>query len=732
MKQGEIRVFDGFHIEIDRKQVMDLIDCYPESPVYEDTLEELMELEPVILGLVKAEAIVALSNIEETVMVDGILSSDDKVLYAILTIGREASEFSRRYFDEGDYLKGMLADALADTCLFSMEKEFRTYIKSLCLEIGMGIDRRLEAPVDIPMEFQQIAFAKCRAAEYLDMDITVGYMLEPVKSTCQLLRLCEDVETFKLEHNCRSCPNTACKLRKVYDVELHIYSKAGDLLGTVTNAEGETILESLVRGGIYIPAPCGGSGNCGKCQVRVDEETQVSLACKRRVTKDCDVHLLQNHHESEMEVVGVLLGEQTAQAEKNSSEYGIAIDLGTTTIAMALVDLKSGGIVDTYTTVNRQRAYGGDVISRIQASNDGKGEVLRTRICEDLLQGMKSLVQGKLEGSVERAGMPYQDIESVVIAGNTTMLHLLLGFSCDTLGVAPFTPIDIRQMTLEFQEVFQGEADWRAKVTILPGISTYVGADIVSGIYDCEMMKGRAYSLLVDLGTNGEMVLGNSEKAFVTSTAMGPAFEGGNITWGMAGVQGAISGVTIEEGEARLEIIGGGEAEGICGTGVLEIVAELLREELVDETGLLDDEYFEAGYPLAKAASGEMIVLTQKGIREIQLAKAAIRAGVETLIETAGISYAEVETIYLAGGFGYKINREKAVALGMFAEESLEKIKAVGNTSLGGAIKYLLDENGDKTLEKIVEAAEEVDLAMNLRFQELYVECMLLGTGEDE
>ncbi len=725
MKQGEIRVFDEFHIEIDRKQVMDLIDCYPESTVYEDTLEELMELEPVILGLVKAEAIVAFSNIEETAVVDGILSLDDKVLCAILTIGREASEFSRGYFDEGDYLKGMLADALADTCLFSMEKEFRAYIKSLCSEIGMGIDRRMEAPVDIPMEFQQIAFAKCKASEYLGMDITVGYMLEPVKSTCQVLRLSKEVETFNLDHNCRTCPNTTCKLRKVYDVELRIYSKDDVLLGTMANAEGETILESLIRGGIYIPAPCGGNGNCGKCQVRVDNEAEVSLACKRIVTRDCDVHIVQKHHESGIEAVGILPEEQSTQGGKNSGEYGIAIDLGTTTIAMALVDLKSGGIVDTYTTVNRQRAYGGDVISRIQASNDGKGDELRAIICEDLLEGMKSLGLEKVEDRGGRAGELHNDIKSIVIAGNTTMLHLLLGFSCETLGVAPFTPVDIRQMTLEFNEVFQGEDEWRVKVTMLPGVSTYVGADIVSGTYDCEILEGRSYSLLVDLGTNGEMVLGNCEKIFVTSTAMGPAFEGGNITWGMAGVQGAISDVAIESGQVGLEVIGDGNPEGICGTGVLETIAELLREELVDETGLLDDEYFDDGYPLAKTSSGEVIVLTQKDIREIQLAKAAIRAGVETLMETAGISYTEVETVYLAGGFGYKINREKAVALGMFAEEILEKIKPVGNTSLGGAIKYLLDEEGDKTLEKIVEVAEEVDLAMNLKFQASYVEHML-------
>ena len=306
------------------------------------------------------------------------------------------------------------------------------------------------------------------------------------------------------------------------------------------------------------------------------------------------------------------------------------------------------------------------------------------------------------------------------------MGHLLMGYDCDTLGVYPFTPVNIGFIKGTFEEIL-GSKGCNAEVVLLPGISTYVGGDIVSGMYAWEFDKSEEVCLLVDLGTNGEMALGNKDRILVTSTAAGPAFEGGNITWGMGSVAGAICSVKIEGEKTAVKTIWDKEPVGICGTGVVETVAELVKEEIVDEMGLMDEEYFENGFPLAKTADGEDIVFTQKDVREIQLAKAAVRAGVETLLLRYGVEKEQVSKVYLAGGFGYKLDKEKAVAIGMLPEELKEKIEAVGNSSLAGAVKYLKDEKSEETLRHLVEISEEIGLSSDKDFNEFYMDAMMFG-----
>lgn len=218
--------------------------------------------------------------------------------------------------------------------------------------------------------------------------------------------------------------------------------------------------------------------------------------------------------------------------------------------------------------------------------------------------------------------------------------------------------------------------------------------------------------------------MGNQEKILVTSTAAGPAFEGGNITWGMGSVPGAICSAKLDGEKAVLKTIQDREPEGICGTGVVEIASELVKEELVDETGLLDEAYFESGFPLGIAPDGRQIVFTQKDVREIQLAKAAIRAGMETLILRYGITKDQVKKVYLAGGFGYKLDKEKAVEIGMFPEEFLDRIETVGNSSLEGAADYLLDEEAEAKINRIRAVSKEIPLSADKDFNELYMDFM--------
>lgn len=493
----------------------------------------------------------------------------------------------------------------------------------------------------------------------------------------------------------------------------------------ITIAQSEkNLLSVLQEMNVNVPANCGGAGKCGKCRVQIWEKggaaaflpvseaekavfTEVELnsgwrlACLQTSSAGMTVGV---EEEENMQVeTGFMDMEAVVRAEAPDDgslpeNPVIAVDIGTTTLAAALVDADDGQIRKTATLVNRQRRWGADVISRIDASNKGSKEALQESIQQDLRQLADILLA---DGNAEnRAEIP------LVISGNTTMEHLLLGYSCETLGVSPYTPVDISLQKC-------------GNMTVLPGISTYVGADIVSGIIACGMDESEEISLLVDLGTNGEMALGNKDRILATSTAAGPAFEGGNISCGTAGVPGAIDTVQISDGEAAVTTIGGEPAKGICGSGVLETVYELLRSELMDETGLLEDEYFDDGYPLA-----EGVVFTQQDIREVQLAKAAVRAGIETLAEYYGIELTDIAHLYLAGGFGKKLNVEKAAGIGLLPEELVKKTVAVGNSSLAGAVMFAADPDLAERFVRVAEQSEEVKLAETKEFTEHYMDAM--------
>jgi uncharacterized 2Fe-2S/4Fe-4S cluster protein (DUF4445 family) len=311
-----------------------------------------------------------------------------------------------------------------------------------------------------------------------------------------------------------------------------------------------------------------------------------------------------------------------------------------------------------------------------------------------------------------------------VIAGNTTMGHLFCGFPCDSLGVAPYTPVDISTIRRSAREIF-GWEESGAEVILLPGISTYVGADITAGMYVTGMHESEEVSLLVDLGTNGEMAIGNKDRFMVTSTAAGPAFEGGNISRGVAGVPGAICHVHFEGDNIHTETIGGKTPVGLCGTGVIETVFELQKNGWIDETGLLEEDYFDDGVSLAKDANGEDIVFLQQDVREIQLAKSAVRAGLECLLLKFGVTYEEISHVYIAGGFGYKMDLSKAAGIGMLPKELLPKMQAVGNSSLGGAMAGLLGAQAVEEMEQIVAKSEEVSLAMSKEFNDFYMDYMM-------
>lgn len=730
--ERDIRIFGLRVTGPEEDTVMGLLDCRPDNPVYEEMKDAYDSLYDAVRMRIRPKAAFVFDEITEE---NEVLKVGAKVLYCILTIGGEVSKLSAKYFEEGDYVNGMLVDAMADSCLFSLDKEVIEKVKLLCKEEKVGVLHRFEAPQEIRMEIQKTAYDALNAKQTLNLDITSGFMYDPVKSLCQVFELTDDTSFFQTKHDCTQCDKIDCPVRKVYE------NRAERVLTILAEGEekkipffsDEKLTTLLEQNDIYMSKPCGGNGKCGKCKVVLkegilapskedlhffSEEELLSglrLACTSMLTGSCTISMADTFENGFHVVAESGLGVK----HEADQEFGYAIDIGTTTIAISLCGLQTQTVIDTYTTMNRQRTFGADVIARMQASNTGKKEQLQESIQQDLLTGIRQLA--------DQYGIKESQIQKITIAGNTTMLHLLMGYSCETLGVYPFDAVNLKRERRSFAEVFADPGFANTQIELLPGISTFVGADITAGLFACGFSENEKMALLVDLGTNGEMAIGSKERILVTSTAAGPAFEGGNIEWGTGSIDGAIYSVKIEDGQTTVATIGDRPPIGICGTGIIAGVFELVEHEIVSFTGMMEEDWHEDGYPLAKTQEGEQIVISQKDIREIQLAKSAIRAGIETLILRSELSYDDIDEVFLAGGFGYHIELEKAVSIGMIPEELSDKITAAGNTSLKGALKALFSEENGQKMTVMAEQAVEISLASDLDFQDFYMEHMMFG-----
>ena len=511
----------------------------------------------------------------------------------------------------------------------------------------------------------------------------------------------------------------------------------------------KTVKDALREHGIAMDYICGGKGICGKCAVRVlegkaepsvadraffSEEQLVQgyrLACQMHVTADIlleipQEQLQQQKNEPKMQVAGIQTHHEMADTFGNAQEdaaeqtyshaqevateqtYGVAIDLGTTTIGFALVDLQTKEVCRTQSRLNTQRSYGADVLSRIQSANEGYEKELQASVTKDLREGVVQLCGDLLTQNA---------IKHIVISGNTTMCHLLRGYSCKTLGVAPFIPSHLALEQWKEDDI---------EITIFPGASSFIGGDIVSGIY--AVSDEKEPWMLLDFGTNGEMVLWTGEQLFATAAAAGPAFEGGNITCGCASVPGAISSVMIAGCHSHTKTIGGIPAIGICGSGLLEAISGMRKAGLLDENGTYIENLRSDGFELQTPGSKKEIILTQEDIRQFQMAKSAIAVGQKTLLRAAGRKASDMKHVYLAGGMGSFLNVRAAAAVGLLQKEFLPVAKAVGNTSLQGAITYLLKQTKTETkkLEEIAKQIRVLSLAETPGFEEDYIMHMAL------
>lgn len=463
----------------------------------------------------------------------------------------------------------------------------------------------------------------------------------------------------------------------------------------ITVPTDTNLLDALRNAGLAPDAPCGGRGTCGKCRVTVDGVEM--LACRTKVDRDMTVELSAS-------AKAAILTDGLA-VQSGGTGYSLAFDIGTTTVVGFLLD--GGSELSCESARNPQAAYGADVISRIQYALKTDGTVLTKVIRACLTELTETLCR--------KAGVAAGDIRTVSIVGNPAMQQLFLGIAPENLAKIPFAPAlteGKRVNASEYLPILE-----KAELLIVPDISGFVGADTVACMLATQMDRQEDWTLLVDIGTNGEMVLGNRDRLVACSTAAGPALEGANISCGMRGQAGAIDHVRLENGEMECTVIGGGRAIGICGSGLIDAAASALELGLINARGRVQTG--DRNIPLT-----DDIVLTQDDVRQLQLAKGAIAAGIRLMAAHLGIELEDIRRVYLAGAFGTFMDPESACRAGLLPQELAGKIQAIGNAAGSGAKMLACDPSALEYAQALVEKTEFLELASVPDFQHCFAENM--------
>lgn len=595
---------------------------------------------------------------------------------------------------------------------------------------------------------------------------------------------------------------------------------------------GSILLEAAAQAGLILQTPCGGTGKCGKCRVRIisgdcnpsavcqvvlsrsEIENGGRLACQARVGGDLRIEIPnESLFESQQQILVQGAGEKfhlqpavgkfyvdlgqpdqqnadsdieriraavkpavfnhvsiatmrmlPAALRKNrfkgtvvladhelidfesgnttSKCFGIAMDIGTTTIVGTLVNLQNGEDAALDARVNPQTSYGDDVVSRI-------------RLCRDDEKGINRLqrvIIGAINDIIDKlivdARISRGDIYEVVLAGNTTMQQIACGIDPSALGEMPFIAAFTDAMEINAAEL-EIDINAKGKIYVFPQIGSFVGGDTVAGLVASRLIHQDETTLFVDIGTNGEIVLKHKNRVMAASVAAGPAFEGARISCGMRATDGAIEKVVINE-DVNFNVIGNSKPAGLCGSGLIDLVAELLRVGALEATGrifapaelpagmpsLLKKRFFvkdgQTGFILAhksETASGLPLVITQKDIREMQLANAAIRAGINILLKLEKLSPADIDCVLLAGAFGNFIRRNHALRIGLLPSVPSERIRFIGNASLMGAKRAVLSVAEKDHASRIVRLVKHIDLSLSPEFQVEFSNAMIFPEG---
>lgn len=512
------------------------------------------------------------------------------------------------------------------------------------------------------------------------------------------------------------------------------------------------LLDALINHGYFIDNPCNGKGTCGKCKVRIhsgdpdeigvserrhirekDEEDGLRLSCLVTDWTELEVELIQNERKTKVLTKGYVPDFEMHYKEG----YGISIDIGTTTVAVSLVDLRDGETKADASMVNMQKNFGLDVLTRISYAADHPDG--KDKLQEAIVGSINSMI-GLL---VEETGIDPDEILEIIVSANTTMAHLLMGVDSTSMGRYPYEPA-----FKESQKVLASDIGLEAgKDTILytlPHVSAFIGSDVVAGVYVAEMEKKQENQLFIDIGTNGEIVLAKEGKLYSCSCAAGPALEGMNISCGMRAEPGAIEDVLISEEGVELKTIDDEKPIGICGSGILAVVKELLKVGLVKDRGvfvkkedLAEDDY---RYELIELDGKKReflmhqsprLVITQDDVRQVQLAKGAILSGFLALLNVAGITMDDLDVVYVAGQFGSHLPADSLVGTGILPAGVKDKIQYLGNSAKTGAYMALMNDDIKKDLDRIAKEIEYVELAVTENYESIFRKSMIYPKFED-
>ena len=551
-----------------------------------------------------------------------------------------------------------------------------------------------------------------------------------------------------------------------------VHFKSNDKVVDV--AAGITVLAAARLAGVMIDSPCNGNGTCGKCKVKIigdfanemvvkgnlglsdiENSQGIVLACCTDVQDDVEVETLDRLDNESLQIVSngqnlvvelaspihkeydnqigktkVMAGEMLLGTEEGNTakeNYGAVVDIGTTTVVLALFDLHSGQELATVSALNPQSRYAQDVLSRIKYASTPEG--LDTMYFALINELNHLLIEAAAKAKINR-----HHVYEIVFSGNTCMLHLATRVNPASLGKYPYLPALYGHDQVHAAD--HGlQASPLAGIYLPPIISAYVGPDITSGILAAQLTELAGISLFIDIGTNGEMALSKDGSLSVTSTAAGPAFEGMNIACGMRAAAGAIETFAITDDVLKMNTIGGEPALGICGSGLIDIVGELVSHGIIGKNGKIRDGNLPER--LAKQlikregktvfSLSENVYISQKDIRQVQLAKGAIRAGVEALLINQDVTAQEVDCVFIAGSFGYHLNPDSLIHIGLLPQSFRNKIQFLGNTSKSGGQAFLLNQFVRGRMAEAVKEIHVIELATVNNFDRLFAKCLEFG-----
>ena len=520
--------------------------------------------------------------------------------------------------------------------------------------------------------------------------------------------------------------------------------------------EGANLLDALLEGGAFVDNPCSGKGICGKCKVRICQgelpamseterallkpeeiEAGIRLSCMIDVNGTMEVELLKKERKHEVLTKGYI---PAFEKDHFDEGYGIVIDIGTTTVVTALVELSTGQELASASMINAQKHYGLDVLTRITYEYEHPETGVK-----DLQEAIVQSVNGMIGEVCEEAGVSREEIREIDVAANCTMTHMLLGVDARSIGRSPYRPEFTKAQELPASRIGI-EAGKDTVLYCLPQVSAYIGADIVAGTYVCELQKEKGHVLFIDIGTNGEIVLTSNGRILCCSCAAGPALEGMNISAGMRAAQGAIEDVKITEEGVKIQVIGDRkddrqEPAGICGSGILAVVKELLRTGLVKKTGafikkdkLSPEDY---RFPLLQLNGTKrefilheklQILVTQGDVRQVQLAKGAILSGFTALLREAQIDMEDLDKVMIAGQFGAHLPADSLIGTGILPDAVKDKLVYVGNSSKTGAYMALMSKKAKQEMEKLAEEMEYMELAETENYERIFTDSMIFPT----